>query len=97
MLRAFFVCLKRVPMLLLGVPLLETVIQLLPRTVLPLVAVGVSYEAFSPPLHLMQHGEVALGTAHPDEWAVFHNGPHSFMRLSASSRFLTLRMSVSHP
>ena len=50
-------CLKRVPMLLLGVPLLETVIQLLPRTVLPLVAVGVSYEAFSL--------GVALGTAQP--------------------------------
>ena len=86
-----------VPMFLLGAPLSGTLVQSLPRMVLPLVAVGVSYEAFSPPLHLIQHGEVALGTAHPDEWAVFHNGPHSFMRLSASSRFLTLRMSVSHP
>ena len=47
-------CLKRVPMLLLVAPLSGMVVKLLARMVLPLVAVGVSYEACSPPLHLVQ-------------------------------------------
>ena len=58
-------CLKRVSMLLLGTSLMGTVVELLSRAVSPLVVVVVSYEAFSPPLHLVQQGEVALGTAHP--------------------------------
>ena len=63
-------------MLLLGTPLSGTVVELLPRIVLPLVAVGVSYKALSPPQHLVQQGEVALGTAHPGKWAVLHYRPH---------------------
>ena len=59
------VCLELVLLLLLGAPLMGTVVQSLPRMVLLLVAFGLSYEEFSPPLHLVQEGEVALGTAHP--------------------------------
>ena len=51
-------------------------VQSLPRMVLLLVAIGVSYETFSPLLHLVQQGKVALGTAHPVEWAILHDGPH---------------------
>ena len=51
--KGVLVCLKRVPMLLTEGPLSGTVV-LLPRMVLVLVAVGVSYEACSPPLHLVQ-------------------------------------------
>ena len=69
-------CLKRVMMLLLEAPLSGRVVELLPRMVLPLVAMGVSYEAFSPPLHLVQQGKVALGTVHPSKGAVLHDGPH---------------------
>ena len=46
-------------MLLLGAPLLRTLVQSLPRMLLLLVVAGVSYEAFSFPLHLVQQGEVA--------------------------------------
>ena len=46
------------------------------RMVSLLVAVAVIDETFGPPLHLVQQGEVALGTAHPGEWAVLHDGPH---------------------
>ena len=52
--KGVLVCLKRVPMLLLEASLLGTVVQLLPRMVLPLEAVGVSYVVFSPPLYLVQ-------------------------------------------
>ena len=69
-------CLKRVPMLLLGAPLSGTMVQLSPRMVLPLVVIGVGYEAFSPLLHLIEQGEVALGTAHSGKRAVLHDWPH---------------------
>ena len=52
------------------------VVALLPRMMLPLVAVGVSYEAFCPPLHLVQQGDVPLGTVHPGKRAMFDDGPH---------------------
>ena len=74
--KGVLVCLKRVPMLLLEASLLGTVVQLLPRMVLPLVAIGISYEAFSSLLHFVQHGGVALGTAHPGKWAVLDDTPH---------------------
>ena len=74
--RGVLMCLKLVSMLLLGTPLMETVVELLFRAVSPPLFVVVSYEAFSPPLHFVQQGEVALGTAHPGKWAVFHDGSH---------------------
>ena len=51
-------------------------VQSLPKMLLPLVAVGIRYKACSSPLYLVQQGEVALGTAHPGEWAVLRKGPH---------------------
>ena len=63
-------------MLLLRTPLMGTVAKLLTRVVTPLVVVVISYETFSPPLHFVQQGEVAVGTAHPGKWVVFHDGSH---------------------
>ena len=34
------------------------------------------YETLSPPLHLIQQKEVALGTTHPGEGAILYDGPH---------------------
>ena len=41
-----------------------------------LPAAGTLDEAFCPPLHFVQQGEVSLGAAHPCEGTVFHDGPH---------------------
>ena len=69
-------CLWRMSMLLLETPLMGTVTELLSRVMTLLVVVIIRYEALSPPLHFVQQGEVALGTAHPGKWAVFHDGSH---------------------
>ena len=65
-------------LMLVGMSLLGMLMPPLPRTrmVSLLVVVGVGNKAFSPPLHLVQQGEVALGAAHPGEWAILHDWPH---------------------
>ena len=70
------VCLTWVSLLLLGGTLPGMLVQSMPGMVLPLATVGISDKAFSSPLHLVQQGEVALGTAHSGEWAVLHDGHH---------------------
>ena len=37
---------------------------------------GNLYETLSPPWHLVQQREVALGTTHPAEGAIFHGEHH---------------------
>lgn len=64
-------------LLLLSLPLVLLLSLSSPLLVsLLLLATGAVYEAFSSPLYLIQQGEVALGTAHPGEGAVLHDGPH---------------------
>ena len=62
------------PVLLLVLLLVMVYLRLpLIRLALLRLVSGIVYDTLSVPLHLVQQGEMALGTAHPGEGAILHD------------------------